>query len=239
LSTPGRTAGAVYKNLQGAQNLAWHPKAEREMTTSQPAAPTVERLREDQITVAAGVLARAFQNDPPLAYGIPNPAERARMLPMFMKPFVTFASLFGEAYVTAGKLESVAIWLPLDNLDETPEHDHQAGINTIPSIVGTEASARFMNIIRFVEAFHQRFAADRHLYLQWLGVEPSRQGQGLGSATITPELRRADSEALPCYLETFQPRNVPLYLKHGFQIMAEEVEPASGLRAWFFLRRPR
>lgn len=89
---------------------------------------------------------------------------------MFMKPFVTFASLFGEVCVTVGKLESVAIWLPLDNLDETPEHDHQAGIDTIPSIVGTEASTRFMNIIRFVEAFHQRFAADKHLYLQWLGA---------------------------------------------------------------------
>lgn len=208
-------------------------------TTSQPASPSVERLREDQIPAAAGVLARAFQNDPPLAYGIPDPAERARILPMFMKPFVTFASLFGEVYVAVGKLESVAIWLPLDNLDETPEHDHQAGIDTIPSIIGTESSARFMNIIRFVEGFHRRFAAGRHLYLQWLGVEPSRQGQGLGSATITPELRRADSEGLPCYLETFQPRNVPLYLKHGFQIMAEEVEPVSGLRAWFFLRRPR
>src|SRR5215470_20262478 len=70
-------AGAVYKDLQGAQNLARHPKAEREMTTSQPVSPTVERLREDQITAAAGVLARAFQNDPPLAYGIPNPAQRA------------------------------------------------------------------------------------------------------------------------------------------------------------------
>jgi GNAT superfamily N-acetyltransferase len=235
---PGRTASAVYKDLQAAQNLGWHPKEEREMTTSQPA-PTVERLREDQISAAAAVLARAFQDDPPIAYGIPNPAERARMLPGFMKPFVTFASLFGEAYVTAGKLESVAIWLLLDNLDETPEHDHQAGIDTIPSIVGTEAHVRFMNLVQFVERFHQRFAADRHLYLQWLGVEPSRQGQGLGSATITPQLRRADSEGLSCYLETFQPRNVPLYLKHGFQIMAEEVEPASRLRAWFFLRRTR
>jgi len=208
------------------------------MTTSQPASPTIERLREDQVSAAAEVLAHAFQNDPPLAYGIPDPADRTRILPMFMKPFVTFANLFGEAYITAGKLESVALWLPLDNLEERPEHDHQAGIDRIPSIVGTEASARFTNIIRFVEAFHQRFAADRHLYLQWLGVEPSRQGQGLGSATMTPELRRADAERLPCYLETFQPRNVPLYLKHGFQIMAEEVEPASCLRAWFFLRRP-
>jgi hypothetical protein len=47
------------------------------MTTSQPASPRVERLREDKIRAAAGVLARAFQNDPPLAYGIPNPVERA------------------------------------------------------------------------------------------------------------------------------------------------------------------
>jgi hypothetical protein len=29
LSTPGRTAGAVYKDPQVAQNLACHPKAER------------------------------------------------------------------------------------------------------------------------------------------------------------------------------------------------------------------
>jgi hypothetical protein len=60
----------------------------------------------------------------------------------------------------------------LENLDETPEHDHQVGIDMIPSVVGSESSARFMNIIRFVEGFHQRFAAGRHLYLQWLGVEP-------------------------------------------------------------------
>jgi hypothetical protein len=46
------------------------------MTTSQPAFPTVERLREDQITATARVLARVFQHHPPLAYGIPSPAER-------------------------------------------------------------------------------------------------------------------------------------------------------------------
>jgi hypothetical protein len=131
------------------------------MTTSQPASPTVERLREDQITAAAGVLARAFQNDPPLAYGIPNPAERARMLPMFMKPFVTFASLFGEAYVTAGKLESVAIWLPFDNLDETPEHDHQAGIDTIPSIVGT--GVELWRLLSRSPKHHFRQSAQNHL----------------------------------------------------------------------------
>ena len=61
-----------YKDLQDAQNLAWHPKREREMTTSQLASPTIERLREDQISAAAEVLAHAFQNDPPLAFGLWN-----------------------------------------------------------------------------------------------------------------------------------------------------------------------
>jgi GNAT superfamily N-acetyltransferase len=209
------------------------------MTKSESAMPPIEKMRLGQIAVAAGVLARAFQNDPPLVYGIPNDADRCRILPLFMVPFLNYGNLFGEVYVTAAKPESVAIWLPVENLDETPEEDHEAGIDTIPSIIGAEASARFANLVTFVGIYHHRFAAGRHLYLQWLGVEPSRQGQGLGSATISPVLRRADAEGLPCYLETFQPRNVPLYQKHGFRIMAEEIEPASGLPAWFFLRQPR
>jgi hypothetical protein len=52
-------------------------------------------------------------------------------------------------------------------------------------------------------------------------------------------LERADAEGLPCYLDTFQPRNVPLYQKHGFEITIEEVEPNSGVRGWGFLREPR
>jgi hypothetical protein len=58
--------------------------------------PGAARLREDQIDVAAGILARAFQNDPPLVYGIPDAAQRARILPDFMKAFATYATLFGE-----------------------------------------------------------------------------------------------------------------------------------------------
>ena len=70
-------------------------------------------------------------------------------------------------------------------------------------------------------------------------VEPSRQGNGLGSALIGAMLERADRDGSPCYLETFQPRNVPLYQRHGFKITIEEVEPNSGIRGWAFIREPR
>jgi ribosomal protein S18 acetylase RimI-like enzyme len=203
--------------------------------------PTTDivRVREDQIDIAAGVLARAFQLDPVMVYVVPDADERARLLPPFMKAFVTYATMFGEPLTTAERPEAVALWLPLDDLSETPERDHQAGIDQIPTIFGAEAFTRFMHIARTAERFHQRTAPEQHLYLQFLGVEPSRQGQGLGSALIRPMLDRADACGLPCYLETFQPRNVPLYQTHGFKIMIEEVEPNSGVRGWAFLREPR
>jgi ribosomal protein S18 acetylase RimI-like enzyme len=201
--------------------------------------PAIARIREDQIEVAAGVLARAFHSDPPMAYMVSDAVERARLLPPFMKTFVTYTSMFGDPLTTAEKPEAVALWLPLDDFGDTPERDRQAGIDQIPSILGVENFTRLMHVAKMAERFHQRAAPGKHLYLNWLGVEPSRQGQGLGSALIRSMLERADAEGLRCYLETFQPRNVPLYQKHGFKIVAEDVEPNSGLRCWAFLREPR
>ncbi len=201
--------------------------------------PNVARVREDQIDVAASILARAFQLDPPMIYTVPDAAERARLLPSFMKTFVTYASMFGKPLTTAEKPEAVALWLPLDDLRDTPERDHQAGIDQIPAIFGAEAFRRMMHIAKISERFHLQAAPGKHLYLQFLGVEPARQGQGLGSALVRAMLQRADAERIPCYLDTFQPRNVPLYQKHGFEITIEEVEPNSGVRGWGFIREPR
>jgi ribosomal protein S18 acetylase RimI-like enzyme len=202
-------------------------------------APNVGRIRVDQIETAAGILARAFHLDPPIVYTLPDVAERARVLPSFMKTFVTYAALFGDPLTTGEKPEAIALWLPLDDLSDTPERDHQAGVDQIPTILGAEAFARLMRIARVSERFHQHSAPGKHLYLQFLGVEPSRQGHGLGSALIRKMTERADAEGLRCYLDTFQPRNVPLYKKHGFKITIEEVEPYSGVRGWGFLREPR
>jgi hypothetical protein len=49
-------------------------------------------------------------------------------------------------------------------------------------------------------------------------------------------LRRADETRQPCYLETFAERNVPFYLRHGFELVVDETEPSSGIRTWGFYR---
>ena len=57
---------------------------------------------------------------------------------------------------------------------------------------------------------------EEHWYLNVLSTLPSRQGQGLGSGILRPVLDEADADGLPCYLESSNPRNVSLYLRHGF-----------------------
>ena len=52
-----------------------------------------------------------------------------------------------------------------------------------------------------------------------IGVDPSRQGQGLGSALLKAGLQRCDEEGLPAYLESSSPKNVPLYERHGFEVI--------------------
>jgi ribosomal protein S18 acetylase RimI-like enzyme len=60
-----------------------------------------------------------------------------------------------------------------------------------------------------------------HWYLAFAGVEPALQGHGIGEALLRPVLQQADSDAVPCYLETPFPRTQALYRRLGFEIVSE------------------
>ena len=81
-----------------------------------------------------------------------------------------------------------------------------------------------------------RAAPEPHWYLRLLGVDSGLQGRGLGGLILAYGLARADESGHPCFLETFAERNVPFYLRHGFQLVLDEVEPNSGIRYWGFHR---
>jgi GNAT superfamily N-acetyltransferase len=75
-------------------------------------------------------------------------------------------------------------------------------------------------------------------YLQGLGTDPPRQGEGLGSAVLQPVLARCDRDGLPAYLETTKERNVGFYESHGFAVVARTRLPLDGPPMWFMWREP-
>lgn len=75
-------------------------------------------------------------------------------------------------------------------------------------------------------------------HLDSVGVEPGWQGHGIGSALIAFAIAQTVNSDAAMILETGSPRNVPLYMRHGFRIVDEADSPEGGPHVWFMRRDP-
>ncbi len=170
------------------------------------------RLDARQVKAASELLGRAFMKDPMWEYLAPGLARRARVLPPSFGITVRYSLRYGEVYTTP------ALDAPLE--------------------LGLMGLLRYTAVENYTGEIHKRTLPGRHWYLWVIGVEPARQGQGIGAMLIQPVLARADAGGLPCYLETMNEANVPFYQKHGFKVVSEGEIPRRGLRVWAMLREP-
>jgi GNAT superfamily N-acetyltransferase len=115
----------------------------------------------------------------------------------------------------------------------------RVGMFLAPFRFGLGGMGRFMGAMNHTEELHKRDMSQDHWYLMILGVDPPRQGQGLGSALIAPVLTRADADGLPCYLETTKEKNLAFYGKQGFEVIVEDVLAKNGPPFWTMKREPK
>jgi GNAT superfamily N-acetyltransferase len=177
----------------------------------------------------ASALARAFEDDPVMAWLFPKPAKRRRGAERMFG--VRLRQLIGQDQVyTTEDLAGAAIWaLPKRwhvNTRETLELARLVLNPRLPTL--------FSGLQR-VDNAHPRGPA--HFYLAVLGIDPPRQGMGLGSALLTPVLELCDSEGLPAYLESSKERNVDFYARHGFRV-THELRLPKGPPLWPMWREP-
>jgi GNAT superfamily N-acetyltransferase len=92
-------------------------------------------------------------------------------------------------------------------------------------VFGRRFALGLRTLIR-LEGHHPKSPA--HWYLHYLGVEPRRQGRGLGGALLRPVLGSCDSERVPAHLEASTDRNRRLYERHGFALTEVFEMPGRG-----------
>ena len=197
------------------------------------------KLEASQIQQAGEMIARAFFDDALVIYMFPDEEQRKKLLPLHFIPFIRYGVLFGEVFTTIGNPAAVAVWLPPDQTQMTPEKVEQAGLNQISEIIGEDAWRRFETVNTHVEAFHPTEAHEPHWYLGLIGVDSPFKGKGLGSALLQHIHERADEQGLPSYLWTVMEQNVTFYQRNGYHILTDAVEPISGLRFWTCRREPQ
>ncbi len=194
-------------------------------------------LASTQIPQAALVLARAFYNDPFFTFALPDEARRAQVLPWFYEKFLNYGQRYGKVYTTAS-LEGVAIWLGPQKTSLTFLGILHSGLWLCPFKLDRPELQRSLRLSNYANRLHAAAITGRHWYLCELGVEPALQGQGVGSALLQPVVASADRQALCCYLETNNEKNLPFYERNGFAVAGHGQASPDDAHTWAMLRKP-
>jgi GNAT superfamily N-acetyltransferase len=180
------------------------------------------------------VLAQAFEDDPVAVHLIPSHRRRLRGLEAFFRLQLTRDLLPQGCVFTTEDRSGAALWAP-------PGMSVPNGLAVLvslvplaPYVVGREMARSVRSLAR-ITSLRPR---EPHWYLAVLGTDPSRQGQGIGSALLQPVLARCDAEGARAYLESSKESNVPFYRRHGFHV-AGEVHLPRGPTVWTMWREPR
>jgi ribosomal protein S18 acetylase RimI-like enzyme len=199
--------------------------------------PRVSILFPDQYAEAAGVLGRAFVNDPLLKAIIPPgvSAEESvrRMSGLFAvvlkghrhdgQPVV---GIFDEGRVAAAAVVE-QIGRPVGAAATVLQ-----GLPQLPAMVRAVGWSGLRRAVNVLDMLARNRPPQPHIYLNILGVEPAFQRRHFGVAILDflREQAALRSEIAGVYLETATEANVAYYSHVGYRVM-NEIYPL-GVRMW-------
>lgn len=194
--------------------------------------PRVQPATPGQLGALSRVLGRAFAADPMMTWPLGNVADPQRSIEACFRLLNAGSIEAGLVFEAAGGA-GVAVWVPPDLAGRWAELDRLAR----PAIyaLADDGGERYQRLWEWVD---RRVPAEPLWYLDQLGVDPGRQGEGLGKALVQFGLARATAAGLPAFLETATERNVRFYESLGFRLVEEGSVPGGGPRIWFLRHDP-
>ncbi|CAN7142493.1 GNAT family N-acetyltransferase [Bosea sp. LjRoot90] len=165
--------------------------------------------RNEEGAVSA-VIVLAFATDPMTRWSLGEAQTYLAVMPDLIRAFGAAAYDSDSAYVS-DDFGGAALWLPPGVEPDIETLGHLIRKNADPAIM-PDVDA----IFEAMERYHPKVP---HWYLPLIGADPARQGQGIGSALMRHALARCDREGVAAYLESSNPRNIPLYQRHGFEVL--------------------
>ncbi len=189
-----------------------------------------------QVGDAARDLAAAFVDDPLFNWFMrPDPRRHAARERFFKVILKDVAFRDGRIQRPAGG-GAAAVWIGSETLGPQPMHRELRGL---PMLLNATGRSRFGRLLALRKAMEDHHPMERpHDYLWFLGVRPDVQGHGLGSRLLGAQIARLDARGRASFLETATPRNLPLYQRHGYEIIAEYRPAADAPVCWGMWREP-
>lgn len=181
----------------------------------------------------------ALEDDPfyraiTVAHG--NDRRHREALAQYFDYSIQEGRAFGRCVHLEDPAIGVAVWL-LPQPADVRSRAAEKKMIFLEEVLGAEGSANYARIVEFMHTRTAKYVPDSAWYLSIVAVDPAAQGRGLGRKLLEPTIAEADRAAIPCFLETFTPRNIPFYERIGFSVVARIAEPTTGADYAVMLRQ--
>jgi GNAT superfamily N-acetyltransferase len=215
------------------------------------------------LAATVATLARAFDDDPVMAWIFPDEQLRRRRLPPFFAAALRSTSLHHEGTEVAARSAPVvggpvvggpvvggpvvggaavggaavlgaAIWLA----PGTWRPPLLRQLLALPGVL-LRLGSRLPAANAVYGALLRVHPERPHWYLSGIGTDPPAQGTGVGGDLMRSRLARCDAARLPAYLESSKEANVPFYERHGFGVTGQLTVPGGGPTLWLMWRDPQ
>jgi GNAT superfamily N-acetyltransferase len=183
---------------------------------------------------AHDLLARAFQDDPFFRWAEPDAERRPKTMARVFGGMLEYTERCGGHLYEPG-IGSVH-WRDAPAAHMGPLSIATSGMWRVALVAPPPVWMRFAMHEDAAMARVQPFLGRGSVYLCTLGVEPSLAGRGHGSRLLGRAFAEMGKRWQTCVLRTEQPKNLPFYVRNGFEQVDEHRIPQSGLRVWVFSR---
>lgn len=191
--------------------------------------PEIQQLTHDDAEAALDTLTVAFCRDPYIRWMVPDANTYMEWFPKFVRQYGLHGIDEGTAY-HIDDCAGVALWYP-PGFEMDEESLAEFFYETLPADKQADAWPAFGRI-------EQAHPDEPHWHLPFIGVDPPAQGQGYGSALVEHVTTNCDDEGHQAYLETGNPRNLSLYLRHGFELV-DAIQVGDMPTLFAMVRHPR
>jgi len=175
--------------------------------------PAVTTAASGELDPVVHTLTLAFSTDPVMRWMLPSPQHYLDHWPELITTYCGDAVGEGTAFRTAD-FSGAALWRAPG---KGPDEERMGAF--IAAHIRPEIHEDFMGLLAEMDRYHPH--EEPCWYLAAIGVDPARQGEGLGSVLMKHANRLLDDARVLGYLESSNPANITLYQRHGFEIMGE------------------
>jgi GNAT superfamily N-acetyltransferase len=169
---------------------------------------------DDGSRIVAAILL-AFSTDPAARWTYPSPENYLRHFAEIIPAFGRRALECGTAHFIGdaggGDVHAVSLWLPPE-----VQLDEDALLDIFRRTVPKPNQEALFAVFEQMGTYHPD---EPHWFLPLIAVDPMHQRKGYGSMLLEHALQGCDRDRKPAYLESSNPENIPLYQRHGFEIL--------------------